>query len=466
MSRSSIFSACLLLLSFPLFDLSDAVPLQKRDAALTDSIKAPFFFVYRDGTKLYLGGHTPTQTDNLVTETSTVLVLPTPYSSSSLLASAVSTTSSSVSVRLSSSATATDASTGSITSTTVYPTRVPTKNVVLNSSRPAATSAYVPQSSPLPRSNLTSARPASHAGSVITWACDCTPTGSSPSDGPRPTAPAPQPSAQAQGWNLTLSGESGNPLRKRLILIKAGTPTVADSITRVTPPSQSSKSSVSCDVSSKFTIDFDDYPLVVTKGNHDPADFPPVSSPYHNLYFSPSFAYVPPPPDPFLPESPPYLAIFRGPGSNNTAKNKPSAPQGTYYTADASLSKADPSWGIIGGGPHARDSAYWFNAYRVAVGCDDRQRLGCTMNFRGYSIASRAAAEKLVVQQTVVVPPCTSFPICQLKSVIFSSSFRGLTSIRAQAVVAGKPKDFLIDDLQLAWSDSSCAAAGRRKKTA
>ncbi|KAI9837823.1 MAG: hypothetical protein M1819_006757 [Sarea resinae] len=207
-----------------------------------------------------------------------------------------------------------------------------------------------------------------------------------------------------------------------------------------------------CGEHGNFTLNFDDEPIF-DPINNATADYPPVFNPYHHLFFSPGFAYAPPPTVPFPPTSPPHLAIFL----ENQAVNATSVDG----SPDAGLEVA----GEFGAGPRASQSAYWFNAYEANLGCDNRGPKACKLTISGYTFSQEEQQEILSVEQFVSLPPCRNFQNCKLTTVCFSDAFRNLTGVRIVAFLSGQPRIWFMDDVRLAWSNNTCAAGLERQES-
>ncbi|MCJ1226207.1 hypothetical protein MMC12_002856 [Toensbergia leucococca] len=195
-----------------------------------------------------------------------------------------------------------------------------------------------------------------------------------------------------------------------------------------------------CGDSGKFTINFDDLPHFGEAPTAN--DYPPIFNPYHHLYFSQGFSYVPPPSDPFPPISPPQLGIYVvGRGSDASDDD-----------GGAELI------GELGAGPRASESEYWIDAYSAYLGCDNIGPANCIMTINGYNNYS----DTRNVTQTVTLPPCPGLVNCTLSLVTFADSFRNLTGLQLIATVGGRPISWYVDDLQLGWSNNTCAAGLHR----
>jgi len=197
------------------------------------------------------------------------------------------------------------------------------------------------------------------------------------------------------------------------------------------------------DTSAMFTVNFDDLPFFSTVS--DDADVPPIFNPYRKLYWEGHFGYVPPPTDPFPPHSPPQLAVYRA--SNVDVDG----------SSDAGLELT----GEVGAGPRADNNAYWIDAYSAWLGCANSGPDDCNITINGYANAGSVAA----VTQTITQPPCLGLKDCSLALVAFNAGFRGLDGLQIVASVDSKAVDYYMDDLQLGWSNNSCAAQQLRSSS-
>ncbi|KAI9735909.1 MAG: hypothetical protein M1834_001375 [Cirrosporium novae-zelandiae] len=230
--------------------------------------------------------------------------------------------------------------------------------------------------------------------------------------------------------------------------------TTAISITTATTFSTSATSlasvaSTSCGLSGKFTIDFDDLPSF-SPANNDTADFPPIFNPYDHFYFSGGFAYVPPPTDPYLPFSPPHLAVYT-PNGTSTDTSSP----------DAGLEEG----GELGAGPRDYETAYWFNVYSAYLGCDNPGPDPCTLNITGLKYDAISKSEVILTEGAVELPPCPGVrPNCSLVEVAFGTQYQMLSGLRIRATVPGLgDRMWYLDNLELEWWNNTCAAGLERE---
>lgn len=174
----------------------------------------------------------------------------------------------------------------------------------------------------------------------------------------------------------------------------------------------------------------------------DPSDAPPVFNPYHHMYFSNGYVYLPPPREPFSPISEPRLIMFltneTGPSNNpNAGGQRP---------------------GEIGAGDRASESAYWFNAYSAYLGCDNEGPDDCTMQISGYVWQSGTQDDVLAFRQNISLPACPDYQNCKLQQVEFNKNMVGLSGIQIQAFVKDEQRMWFMDDLAMGWYNNTCEA--------
>ncbi|KAI9723635.1 MAG: hypothetical protein M1812_000935 [Candelaria pacifica] len=228
--------------------------------------------------------------------------------------------------------------------------------------------------------------------------------------------------------------------------------TVGTSLTSITTSAAATPSS--CGEYGNFTLDFEDLPDY-SAGNNT-TDYPPIFSPYHHLFFSDGFGYAPPPSDPYVPTSPPHLAIFvPSPAAVQDVANGPPDAPGAGY-------------GSISAGPRASESAYWFDYLGGYWGCQDAGPEDCTLHFHSWKwqVHDNEAMEAESSSISHRIPACLD-QNCSLSyfGEGTESLMRNLTSLRISAEVGGVPKNFFVDNLQLRWSDNSCEAGRERQSS-
>ena len=110
--------------------------------------------------------------------------------------------------------------------------------------------------------------------------------------------------------------------------------------------------------------------------------------------------------------------------------------------------------GEIGAGPRAESNAYWIDAYSAWLRCANGGPDDCTITLNGYTQAGSSPT----VTEHVTQPPCPGLKNCSLALVLFNGRFRGLTGLQIEATVGAEVVDYYLDDLQLGWSNNTCAA--------
>lgn len=178
------------------------------------------------------------------------------------------------------------------------------------------------------------------------------------------------------------------------------------------------------------------------------AQAPPIFSPYHHLEFSDGYVYAPAPSEPYLPVSPPHLAVFL---ANDTGK----------------MSSQYIQPGEFGDGPRDAISAFWFDANSAYFGCNNPGPGVCTLVFKAYTWDPTKNVEVVSYTQTASIPPCTTMQDlnCQLQRVEFAPTFQNLTGVQVSAFANSVQTMFYMDNLGLQWSNSSCAAGLLRQSS-
>lgn len=206
-----------------------------------------------------------------------------------------------------------------------------------------------------------------------------------------------------------------------------------------------------CGDSGNFTMTFDDLPSFSPK-NNSTASFPPIFNPYNHLYFSDGFAYAPPPTDPFVPHSPPHLAIYV-PEQVNSSMISGSPDSGFV------------SQGEFGAGPNEGASAYWFDVYSGWFGCDtssDPEDV-CELAFTGRHYHLDTDTEDSSVQFNAYPVACADNANCPLSYFDFGGIFKNISGFSVTATLGNETNiKWFMDDVQMAWSNNSCAAGLER----
>jgi hypothetical protein len=89
----------------------------------------------------------------------------------------------------------------------------------------------------------------------------------------------------------------------------------------------------------------------------------------------------------------------------------------------------------------------------VLAGCANGGPDDCAITITGY-----ANGEDTVAGQTLRQPSCPGLKNCALAFVTFDEGFRNLTTLQIVATINGKAVDWYMDDLELRWSNNTCAA--------
>ncbi|GAB7357138.1 hypothetical protein MBLNU459_g7933t1 [Dothideomycetes sp. NU459] len=226
----------------------------------------------------------------------------------------------------------------------------------------------------------------------------------------------------------------------------ASTSVLSSSLTKVYTNTTSSVAAATpsvCGEYGNFTLTWDDEPTFSPLNPiTDPLNAPPVFNPYHHLFFSNGFVYIPPPTDPFPPISPPRLIMFL---TNDT---------GPTSSTDAGLEQS----GEIGTGDRASSSAFWFNTYSAYLGCDNEGPDPCIMQISGFVWQASSNTEISAYQQNVTIPACPGLVDCRLRQTSFSSAMTGLSGIRIQALVGDEKRAWYMDNLAMGWYNNTCSA--------
>ncbi|KIW89012.1 uncharacterized protein Z519_10497 [Cladophialophora bantiana CBS 173.52] len=200
-----------------------------------------------------------------------------------------------------------------------------------------------------------------------------------------------------------------------------------------------------CGETGPFRIGFDDLPVFSTTDN-DTADFPPIFNPYDHFFWGDGWAYVPPPTEPFPPQSGNRLAQFV-PSLDNTVSGSTSA------------GAIPPS--SFGAGPRNYDNNYWFSASSAYVGCDNGSRnlsKICDFVATAYQWDNVTETEVVVATQHFRIPPCPDFNKCQLTQIDFNYLFYKMSTLSFYANVQGQVSQFWIDSIDMNWYNNTCTA--------
>ncbi|TVY13540.1 hypothetical protein LARI1_G008039 [Lachnellula arida] len=224
--------------------------------------------------------------------------------------------------------------------------------------------------------------------------------------------------------------------------------TFATSNATSTAASAAPTNTSSCGLTGDFTLNFDDLPPLVVGKGIDPNTIQPMPlfNPYDKFDFSNGFSVVPPPTDPYLPESAPFLLQFV-PNFNvsGTDANGPHGPNTKELGYSADFAGADG--GATG--------CFNFNFYGAALGCDSRGP-DCEFTFTGFHKDSATGTDVPFTTQDIDVPACPPLDDCVLTPVTLDDTFSNLTKVRMNVTVASQPKIWWMDDVRLGWFDNSC----------
>ena len=130
---------------------------------------------------------------------------------------------------------------------------------------------------------------------------------------------------------------------------------------------------------------------------------------------------------------------------------------------EGSPDAGDESYGELGAGPRAPESAYWVDAYSMYLGCNNTGPYDCAIAIDGFTYSSTAQTTVLTATQTVTQPACPGLVGCHLTQIELTSAFRSLAGIQIVATVAGDPVTWYMDNVSLGWSNNTCAAGLQRE---
>ncbi|KIW28562.1 uncharacterized protein PV07_08216 [Cladophialophora immunda] len=243
---------------------------------------------------------------------------------------------------------------------------------------------------------------------------------------------------------ITKSGTSSIDSAGGSVTIQTSTNLASSSPPAATP--------TACGQTGPFQIGFDDLPVFSTTDNNT-ADFPPIFNPYEHFFWGDGWAYVPPPTEPFPPQSGNRLAQFV-PSLNNTVGG----------STDAGA--IPPS--SFGAGPRNYNNNYWFSASSAYVGCDNGSRnlsQICDFVATAYQWDNVTQTEVVVATQHFRIPPCPDFNKCQLTQIAFNYLFYKMSTLSFYANVQGQVSQFWIDSIDMNWYNNTCAAGLARMQS-
>jgi len=99
------------------------------------------------------------------------------------------------------------------------------------------------------------------------------------------------------------------------------------------------------------------------------------------------------------------------------------------------------------------------------MGCDNRGPEDCIVTFTGFAYIKSTDVEVTQVSASAAIPPCPEMRDCPLQAVLLGDRFTGLSGLRIVARVGDKPVIWFMDDVQLAWSNNTCAAGLERARS-
>lgn len=279
--------------------------------------------------------------------------------------------------------------------------------------------------------------------------------GTTQSSGPKATLTPAETSTSPKASSSTTS--SGT--EKQSTQLRPSSKTSTASPTSASSSAQ--PSSTACGEQGDFTMTFDDLPawhprLHKRQSNNqtsnatspDITTYPPVNlvGPYHHMLFSNGYVLAPKPAEPFQPVSPPYVAAFVDPVKAKAPTNTPNTIEPGEFAEDN------------GGNP-----SFWFDPVSAAVGCDSPSS-DCTLEATAWAWNSSIQDESPLHQHNYTLPPCQGED-CKLKQIDFPDNFANLTGVQFRAIADSKPRMFFVDNLNMRWSNNSCAA-GQQRDTA
>ena len=197
-------------------------------------------------------------------------------------------------------------------------------------------------------------------------------------------------------------------------------------------------------------LQFDDLPTFST--DNTTVESPPIFNPYEHLFWSDGWTYVPPPSDPYPPQSGSLLGEYIPSLATNSS---------TSGSPDA----GDVPDGAIGAGPRNYNSAYWFNIASAYIGCYNGATdpsIICDFVATGYQYNADSGDDEVVVTEHFPQPPCPGFVNCKLRQIFFNSQFQGLSALSFYAIVQGEQQKFFIDTIEMGWWNNTCAAGLER----
>ncbi|KAK1753727.1 hypothetical protein QBC47DRAFT_47378 [Echria macrotheca] len=317
------------------------------------------------------------------------------------------------------------------TSAQGYGDPVPEYGTVVSviTSLPGSTSALL---SPL--SHMSSAQPVSTSSALPFQGTSAASASSTTAAAPLASSPIPTPLSSSLPPPLDSTSPA---LTSGTALPTPETTTGASNATSTVPTSALPSSTCgSAGDRGEVVFQFDDIPTITGGNGSSPPQ--PVPFPYHRFFFSSGFTVVPPPSTRYQPSS----------GIQMTQYNTSVSP-----TAQIGLAQLQDN------------SCFRFNFLGISLGCDSTDQ-SCVFDITGL----QWNGDDNVVQsnRTLEIAACPDGSNCTLSHQILDSAaamtFSNLTAINITLTVGGQPRNWWGDDLQIAWSDNSCAAATCRSR--
>jgi hypothetical protein len=171
---------------------------------------------------------------------------------------------------------------------------------------------------------------------------------------------------------------------------------------------------------------------------------PPIQNPYDYFEWSNGWGYVPPPNEPFPPQSGDRLAVWDPTVNNDTvlgSKNAADIPPGGIEALKNS------------------SNHYWFTANSAYVGCDNQDPSQvCDFVATAYQWDDNSQSNQVVATQHFHIPACPGFVQCELTQVNFNYLFYKLSMVQFYAALAGKFSKFYMDSIDMNWYNNTCEA--------
>jgi hypothetical protein len=170
----------------------------------------------------------------------------------------------------------------------------------------------------------------------------------------------------------------------------------------------------------------------------------PMLSPYHHIFFGRGFGFVPPPASRYNPSSPGLMLQYDQALFDN----------GTL-----------DGYAAFGIGTQRPNPCFRFNLLSVNLGCNSTN-FTCVFNVTGMQNHGWAWDDTPVVSGLYNVSACPMESNCSLTRVTFNpSEYFNMTSVSVQLMAGNSSsQSWWADDLQLGWTNSTCASGFCRSK--